>query len=144
MEIFCKNTARGLVPVDDSDYENKSKLSIGKIYKVTIKLPRNYELHKKYFALINCAWDFQPERSVEHFKNDIETFRKTIEIAAGHCDVVYSIKRREWIEQAKSISFDKMDEFEFRNLYENVKNVIYKLFLSHVSQDEFEKRLMDF
>lgn len=135
---------RGLVPMDDSDYDNKRKLTIGKVYKVTIKLPRNYELHKKYFALIKCAWEFQLERSVEHFKNDMDIFRKTLEIAAGHCDIAYSIKRKEWIEQAKSISFDKMDEFEFRDLYERVKDVLYKHFLSHVSQEEFEKHLMNF
>ena len=30
MEIYCRNTASGLVPLYDSDYDEKRKLKIGK------------------------------------------------------------------------------------------------------------------
>ena len=144
MEIYCTNTSRGLVPNYDDDHDNKKKLKIGKVYRVEVKQPRNYEFHKKYFALINCAWAYQNEGVVQHFKNNIDLFRKTVEISAGHCDMIFSLKRNEWIEQSKSISFGSMNEFDFQNLYERVKDVLFMVFLKNISEEEFMKNLVNF
>lgn len=144
MKIKLINTFNGLIPVDDGDYENKKKLKTGEIYIVDIKLQRNYSFLKKYFALINISWEYQNERVVEHFHHNIDLFRKTVEIAAGWCEPIYSIDRKEWIEVPKSIAFDKMDEDEFTKLYERVKDVLFRYFLKHISIDEFEKNLINF
>ena len=61
MKLQLKNTMSGLVPINDASYDEKKKLKIGQVYEVTIKLVRNYDFHKKYFALINCAWEYLPE-----------------------------------------------------------------------------------
>lgn len=144
MELYLKNTSHGLFPMTDDDYEAKSKLKIGDVYKVTIKKARNYELLKKYFALIKCSWEYLTDQQQAFFNNSKESYRKTVEIAAGHFDLVYSIQRKEWVEQHKSIAFDKVDEFQFREIYDNSRRVIFDVFLRHVSQDEFEKNLIDF
>ena len=89
MKLQLKNTMSGLVPINDASYDEKKKLKIGQVYEVTIKLVRNYEFHKKYFALINCAWEYLPEYKQEFFKTK-EVFRKTIEVVAGHCIKWYS------------------------------------------------------
>jgi hypothetical protein len=144
MELNLLNTAGGLVPCDDNDYEEKRKLKVGQIYKATIKLNRNYRLHRKYFALINCAWAYQNERQTAFFKGSVEIFRKTMEMAAGHCERVYSIKHKEWQDVPKSIAFDKMDEAEFRDLYERVKDVLFATALRGVSEEEFLEALANF
>jgi hypothetical protein len=144
MKIKLLNTVSGLKPLYDSDYDEKKKLKIGEVYEATIRLQRNLQFHRKYFGLINCAWEYQNERVIEHFKHNIELFRKTVEVAAGWCEPVYSIARKEWIEVPKSISFDKMDEDEFQNLYERVKDVLFKYFLKNISVEEFEKNLINF
>lgn len=144
MKLNLLNTSSGLKPMYDSDYEEKKKLKIGEVYEATIKRPRNLSFHKKYFVLINLAWEYQNERAVEHFHHNIETFRKTIEVAAGWCESIYSIDRKEWVEVPKSISFDKMDADEFAQLYERVKDVLFKYFLKHISVEEFEKNLINF
>lgn len=144
MKINLLNTTSGLKPLYDSDYDEKKKLKIGEVYEATIKRPRNLSFHKKYFALINLAWKYQNEISVEHFTHNIELFRKTVEVAAGWCDPIYSTDRKEWVEVPKSISFDKMDEDEFQNLYERVKDVLFKYFLKNISVEEFEKNLINF
>lgn len=144
MELYLLNTASGLKPCDDEDYEKKLRLRPGRIYKCKVTLARNYEFHKKYFALINCAWAYQPERVVEHFKHSVELFRKTVEIAAGHCDTVYSISLKSWIDIPKSIAFDKMDEAAFQDLYDRVKDVLFNIFLRNISEEEFMKNLMNF
>ena len=144
MRIKLINTFNGLIPVDDGDYENKKKLKIGEMYAADIKLQRNYPFLKKYFSLIHTAWEYQNERVVEHFKGSEEVFRKTVEVAAGWCEPCYSIARREWVEVPKSIAFDKMDDSEFEELYERVKDVLFKYFLKHVTPEEFVGNLMDY
>ena len=144
MELYLLNTASGLKPCYDEDYEEKKKLKIGRTYKAKITLARNIEFHRKYFALINCAWEYQNEKTVEHFKQNVDCFRKTVEIASGHCDTVYNIRLKEWTDVPKSIAFDKMDEFEFRELYENVKRVLFTVFLKGISEEEFTRNLSNF
>lgn len=143
MKLLLLNTASGLKPMYDEDYEEKQKLKIGEVYQATIKTVRNYELHKKYFAMLRCAWEYLTQRQRDFFKSK-EVFRKTVQISAGYSEPVFNIAKKEWQEQAKSISFDNMDEFEFRELYENVRTVIFTVFLKHVSLEEFEKELINF
>lgn len=144
MKLKLLNTSSGLKPLYDKDYDEKKKLKIGETYEATIRLVRNLDFHRKYFSLINCAWEYQNEKVTEHFHDNQKLFRKTVEMAAGWCDTIYSISRKEWIETPKSIAFDKMDNDEFTELYERVKDVLYKYFLKHINIEEFEKRLMYF
>lgn len=144
MEMLLLNTVEGLKPCFDADYDNKKKLKIGQTYKAKIVLARNLDFHRKYFSLINTAWAYQSEAREEFFFHDINCFRKTVEIAAGNCEKVYSLVRGEWVDIPKSISFDKMDELEFRDLYERVKDVLFKTFLTHISEEEFMSNLINY
>lgn len=144
MELYLLNTASGLKPCEDEDYGKKLSLKPGRIYKCKLVLARNYAFHKKYFALINCAWAYQPERTVEHFRHSVELFRKTVEIAAGHCDAVYNLALRTWTDVPKSVAFDKMDEAAFQDLYSRVRHVLFTVFLRDISEEEFMKNLVNF
>lgn len=143
MEIYLQNTVAGLVPLYDADYDEKKKLKIGQTYKAEIKLARNIQFHRKYFALINCAWEYLDEKQSAGFRN-VENFRKYLEVAAGSCDVFYSPKYKDWCEIPKSISFEKMKAEEFNKLYEDVKDVLFKVFLKNISVEEFESNLKFF
>ena len=144
MEFYVKNTADGLIPWGNDAYEAKVKLKLGGIYKVKVTTSRNYKFHKKYFALINLAWEYLNERQTAFFKDNVELFRKTVEVAAGHCERVFSVKRKEWVDIPKSIAFDKMSEKDFADLYERVKDVLFTVFLTHISEEEFMNVLIDF
>ena len=144
MKIFCTNTAHGLVPNYDSDFDEKKKLKIGKVYSCEIRLTRNYEFHKKYFALLNCAWEYLNEATKRFFSESKYGFRKTVEIAAGWYEKVYSFRLKDWVEVPKSISFESMDEGEFNDLYERVKDVLFQTFLRDISEEEFMKHLIIF
>lgn len=143
-KIKLLNTVSGLRPLYDEDYDEKRKLKIGEIYEATIRVPRNIDFHRKYFALINCAWEYQNEKVVEHFHHNVDGFRKTVEIAAGWFEPVYLINKKEWSQAPKSIAFDKMDEVEFRELYDQVKRVLFQIFLRHIDEEEFMKNLINF
>lgn len=136
MKLLLLNTPAGLKPLYDADYDEKRKLRIGEVYSAEIKKVRNLQFHRKYFALINVAWEYQGEAITTHF-GDIEQFRKTVEVAAGHCDRVYHLGTQSWMEIPKSIAFDKMDDTEFADLYERVKGVLFSVFLKDVNQEEF-------
>lgn len=143
MKLQLLNTASGLVPVDDYAYDEKKKLKVGEVYTAEIKQSRNYRFHKLYFALINCAWEYLPERQTQGFRSK-ENLRKYVEVAAGHCEPFYSPAKREWLEVPKSISFDTMDEAEFRDLYERVKDVIFSILGNYITIEEFEKNMANF
>ena len=143
MKLNVYNTPHGLIPCYDEDFDEKKKLKIGAYYSVEVKLLRNYEFHKKYFALINLAWEYLTEKQQDFFKTK-EKFRKTIEMAAGFSEIIYSIARKEWIEMPLSIAFDKLDEAGFTDLYEKVKDVLFLTALKNISIEEFQKNLSSF
>lgn len=143
MKLLVVNTPRGLVPLEDDDYEEKKKLKLGQTYSVEVKVARNVDFHRKYFALISYAWEFLNEQETERFRTK-ENFRKYVEVAAGHCDVIFHPRLQEYVEIPKSISFGKMDNAEFSDLYKRVKDVIFSLIGNRVSEQEFERLLLDF
>ena len=141
MKLRLVNTSDGFRCHSDEDYELKRKLKLGKVYEVTIKECRNIRFHRLYFALIHCAWEYLTEKQQTFFHDDVEAFRKCVEVSAGHYELIYSVDRKEWIEQAKSIAFDKLSESDFSELYERVKDVLYNIFLTSVNKEEFENQL---
>ena len=143
MKLIVVNTPRGLVPYGDDDYDQKRKLKIGECYTVDVKVARNIDFHRKYFAMISYSWEFLNERELERFKTK-ENFRKYLEIAAGHCEIIYHPKLQEFVEIPKSISFGSMDNTSFNDLYKRVKEVVFSIIGSRVSEAEFERLLLDF
>lgn len=133
----------GLVPLYDDDFLEKRKLKLGEVYTAEIKLMRNVDFHRKYFKLIAIAWEYSTEKQQAFIKTK-ENFRKYLEVTAGHCDLFYSKKVGDWVEIPKSISFESMDNSEFEDLYNRVKDVLFLTFLKHISEDEFMKNLSNF
>ena len=142
MKLMC--TPTGLKPMYDEDYDQKKMLKVGTVYEATIKELRNVAFHRKYFSLINLSWEYLNEQQRAFFKEDVNAFRKTVEVAAGHFEPVYSVARQSWLEVPKSIAFDKLSESDFEKLYEKVKTVIFQTFIPSSVKDEFEYVLKDF
>lgn len=128
----------------DDDYDAKKRLKLNEVYRVDIVKARNIDFHRKYFALINIGWEYLNEEQTKFFKYDREGFRKCVQIAAGYYNLTYSIKRKEWVEESVSISFEKMDDLEFHDLYNKVRDVIFSLIEGNVSEEEFLYNLADF
>lgn len=144
MKLFLHNTREGLKPMYDEDYDEKKKLKIGEVYEAEIRLPRNLRFHRKYWALLRCSWEYLNERQQEFFKNDIEVFRKSLEVTAGWCEPLYDLETQSWYHAPKSISFEKMKEEEFSILYNNVRDILFRAIIPNISQEEFERNLKNF
>lgn len=121
MEIWVKNTFRGLIPMYDTDLDNKKKLKIDQEYLVTVKMPRNIKFHRKMFALYNLVFQNQEQYRF------LEDLRKDITIEAGfyreRTDINGEVRK-----EAESISFANMDEDVFSELYNRSLDVIVKYF----------------
>ena len=156
MILLLKNTVEGLKPLYDDDYEEKRKLKLGEVYKADIKpmKPRNLQFHRKYFALINCAWDCLTEQQAQSFHHGIpdeakakEQMRSSLQILAGHYVQSYDPMTGHWVHTAKSISFEKMNELEFEQLYKDVKDAVLTYIVTQnprLSEDEFLQILTEF
>ena len=143
MKLHVINTSRGLlIPETDEDYEKKGTLKIGETYSVEVRLVRNPEFHRKYFAMLNCAWSCLPEKVQDGFKSR-ENFRKYVQIAAGFSEPFFHPKAG-FIEFPKSISFESMDNIEFEDLYKRVRNVIDGIVSKYITAERFEETLMNF
>ena len=61
MKLLLQNTAVGLVPLYDSDFDEKRKLKLGQVYQADIKVVRNINFHRKMWSMLNTAWALLPE-----------------------------------------------------------------------------------
>ena len=142
MKINLLCTAHGLVPLYDRDYDLKKRLRVGETYVADIKVSRNVQFHRKYWALLNAAWSILPERTSKGFRS-LEGFRSYVIVAAGFYDVYYP-RLKEFVETPKSIAFDKMDEITFSDLYDRSKDVIWGIIGDYVTEEQFDTILSNF
>lgn len=134
MEFFAQIINQKLVPEYDNDNEQLSKLKSGTTYKFTVTAPRNYKLHRKFFALINLC--FQNQSQYENF----EHLRGVLIMKAGYYETVVTDKGT--IYWPMSISFAKMDNLEFEQLYSKVLDEVCKMIGS--TSEEIENELINF
>ena len=145
MKLNLLNTAFGLIPCYDDDFDEKKRLKEGEYYMANITTVRNQKLHRKYFALINLAWDYVPGIQQEFlYNNDKKVFRKTIEVAAGHCEVIYNIKLETFTHIPVSISYETLDNLAFEKLYNSVLDVLYATVFKDISEDDYKQHLIRF
>jgi hypothetical protein len=144
MKINLVVTSEGFRCAQDEDFEKKRTLKRGTVVECVIKEYRNFKFHKLYFSLINLSWEYLTEQQRAFFKENVDAYRKTVEVAAGHYEPVYSVARQSWLEVPKSIAFDKLDEASFHDLYERVKNVIFQTFIPNANKEQFEYEIRNF
>lgn len=131
--MMTKGQGNTLIPMTTADIEWVQKLKPGRLVEVSISQPRNYIFHKRFFALLNFAFDYWEPVEVEwkgvKAEKSFEVFREQVTILAGYRDVTYNLDGSVKV-TAKSISFAKMDDQEFHQLYKSVFNVLWKMVLS--------------
>lgn len=64
-DVYFMKTSAGLVPVSDADKAIYGKWKSGRIIKGRFSEVRNYQYHKKFFGLLNLAFEyFEPSSGV--------------------------------------------------------------------------------
>ena len=143
LKIYCRVTDLGLVPKYDSDLDEKHRLQIGSDVLCEITRPRNYEFHKKFFALIRLTFDNLPER-LHHMLNvwSEEDLLVCIKLDLGLASTIYH-GGREFIKPG-SISFAAMDNEEFERFYNRALDLILSKYLRGVSHEQLNQELLRF
>jgi len=143
MDIYCQVTDMGLVPLYGSDYDEKKKLRVGDKVICSIKRARNYQFHKKFFALLRLTYDNLPEMVQEKLgirsEHDLLDWLK-IELGMFstykvNCSIVLKMD---------SISFSAMDEDEFEAFYKRCISVILNHYLLNVPEDVIREEIEQF
>jgi len=132
----------GLIPGDSDSVEWYKKIKLGSAVRVTATTVRNYAFLKKYFALLNVAYDnWEPgEVSSKHGvpEKNFEQFREDLTILCGYFKVVQRVDGSTRI-KGKSISFAKMESEEFEKLYNTTLDVLLRrVYKSEISKEELE------
>jgi len=129
MQVILTKTHGGWVNGNDSAESLWRKTPFGGLIHADFKQMRNYRFHKKYFTLLQLAFEhWQPgEVTSRHGvpEKNFERFRKDIAILSGHYHVTVRLDGSTQVE-ADSISFANMDEETFEKLYSATIDVILK------------------
>jgi hypothetical protein len=129
MDALLLRSEVGLLPADSATREWFSKLKVGKTVVANVSAPRNPLFHRKFFALLQYAFEHWSEtnQGIEYkgqmVQPDFERFRKDITILAGRYRPVVNIKGEVRVE-ADSISFARMNAEDFEKLYSQVIQVL--------------------
>lgn len=130
MKVFARKTHAGaLYPDGDDAMQLFCKLKIGQVVSVEIKRTRNYQFHKKMFALFGLAFDVWEPEAMEYkgvvVEKDFDRFRKDMIILAGFYKAVYNARGEVRLE-AESLSFSSMNADRFELVFKSVLSVVWK------------------
>lgn len=144
MEIFCKVTPYGLVPMYDSDSDLKKRLKPDTVVKCKVSNPRNYEHHKKFFALLRLTFDNLPSNLAEYwnirneedmlrrFKRDLGYFTSSLN-ERGEKEIEY-----------QSISFAAMEQHEFERFYNQCIDLVLYKYIKGIDKEDLITEIENF
>ena len=128
--LHLLRTASGaFVPATEEDADLAKRFKVGSISRVELKLMRNGDFHRKWWALAQLAFDAWTETlpaDCEALPN-LEAFRKRLIMWAGFGEMLLVPDGRGGYlvdEVAKSISFGSMDQATFERLYRKTIDVV--------------------
>ena len=120
-----------LAPADEDAEEKIRQMPQGKGIKVRYSFPRNVHNHRRFFAFLKAAFDCQ-----EHFDN-IHAFRKWLIMKSGHFTTIQA-PNGYVIYDADSIAFGKMEEPEFRKLFDDCVHTFIEAFGERITKEQLE------
>ncbi len=136
MKLHLQKVPNGLIPVSESDREYLDTLKMGACIWFEPKKQRNYEFHKKYWALLDFLydnWETESEKNMDQFREDITILAGFYE---QHTRLNGDIRT-----VAKSISFGSMSAEDFEKLYNKTIDVGLKYVLKNYKREDLDNVL---
>lgn len=126
--IHEDHNGRWLVPATLMDAEELAKLDPRASYTFDFSKMRNYEFHKKYFAMLKVVYESidEAEKTRRGITNP-EMMLVAVKCEVGHCDYIYVESYDSMCIIPKSISFAAMDEIEFQKFYDDSLDACLKM-----------------
>src|SRR5690554_3029200 len=113
-----KNLNGTLKPAYDSDYESFKKIPLNEIIEIEYKKQRNIRFHRKLFALLNLAY------SNQNMFDNLDDMRYCLMLECNLSEIKVNRLTGEVFKIPKSLQFSKMDEIEFNEVYNTLKQYI--------------------
>lgn len=179
---FIKTDSMTLAPADAEASEFLQRVKAGTVLRFEVKRARNYQFHKRFFALLHLAYDYWTPAGgavTPAEKHYLKGFIHYLITIAGHGETLEEIERtynertaqsriadrtitksfdafRKWAtieagyfteyifpdntsrREAVSVSFARMNEDEFRELYKAVFSVLWNTVLCGKFRSEEE------
>lgn len=130
VELRFIKLANGTWGPEDSDSADKlRKVKVGSVLRGQFAKVRNPIFHRKFFTLIQLAFDVWTEHTPrvqyrgEEVQPNLDRFRKDIIIICGWHETTVRLDGSVRVE-AKSMSFGNMDQDEFEGLYSKTIDVV--------------------
>lgn len=140
--LLFKKTLSGLVPYDGRTQSYVEKIGLDRVVTCEMKQPRNYEFHKKFFAMLDIVYSNLPHELENKFKNQDELLTE-LKLQTGWRDKFTTLGGREfWL--PKSISFSSMDHQEFDKFYNRCLDVVQKHIIPMIDKEELKKAINEF
>ena len=128
MIIYMKRAGKSLAPVDGNELDKLTKVRADNVYKVDVKIARDYTRHKRFFAFLKIIFENQDKySSFNSFRHEL-TMRTGRFTAHHHISGAISYS-------PKSIAFDKMSEEEFTDLCSDSIDVALEHFCSNLDNE---------
>lgn len=135
MDIYCRVTAAGLVPLYDSDHDETKRLKVGSTVLCSVKRPRNYEFHKKFFALVRLCLENLPETLARDLDvHNLEDMLSCFKMDLGLFRVLTHGGRQ--VVRLESISFASMDNTEFEAFYNRCVDLVQYVYLNGIDRQD--------
>jgi hypothetical protein len=130
-EIYLVKLPNGtLKPDTEDDEEALKRFKVGEVVKAEVKKPRNYQNHKRFFALLQVV------ASYHEIYNNVEKAKLAVTVASGHCDFIENpLIPGELIAQPRSISYSRMDEIQFAKFFNDAVQGVISHILPDLDED---------
>jgi hypothetical protein len=140
MKIYFQKRPEGLFPINDSDKDNFYKIKNGTIFAKDFKLVRNPRFHRLVFSFLNIVFQYQNE-----FEN-FDKFREHVTLLAGYYTenvIIDENGKYKTLIKVDSWKFSKMDEYQFRIFFENVKNACWRAYVPNIEDQENIQKIVN-
>jgi hypothetical protein len=123
VNLRLRRIQEGYVPADEEAWAAFKRQKLGTVLHGEFKQERNYKFLRKWFALVQIAYDAWTEfcEPIEYkgqpVRPDFDRFRRDLTILAGFYRPVFNVKGEVRLE-AESIAFGKMTEERFLALFD--------------------------
>lgn len=133
---FDGDTRRSLVPATPMDASELQRFDCEATYTCEFTKMRNYEYHKRYFAMLQVLLDIIDD-DVRRMKGitTVENLLLQLKLSLGHCDMLWLDEYQQVVMTPRSISFASMDEYEFREFYKRTLDVAIERYLPEGNKD---------
>jgi hypothetical protein len=136
--LYLRRTLGGFEPADEPSREAWKRYKLGESYRADVVKPRNYKFHKLCFALLTLTFENQEQ----YHENQFKSFRRAVALKAGHYDEYIDLDG-ELRQDARSLSYDELDDLEFEALFPKMMDVCARI-LHNMNKADLEREVIQY